>query len=255
MSNKETPRKHKDFTDCAVVLAAHGDRGGQAPNTKLISHRDNLANMGGFRAVTAGVLKGDPTLEEAVNSALSTGAREIVVYPMFMADGYFNKTVLPQRLGALKPLESFRILPPLGVDARLPAFILDHALTTAKQHRVNPITTRLLIVGHGSQLGPASSISTHTITSFIAQKGIFSCVETAFLEEAEFLEDALQRCPSLTIVLGFFSGDGMHAGDDVPEMISKTGGHAIYAGSIGSLPELAAFIRASIDSHLISSAI
>lgn len=245
----------KDFNDCALVLAAHGDRGGQAPNTKLFAHRDTLAKTGEFRVVTAGVLKGDPSLEDAVTSALDTGASDVVIYPMFMADGYFTKTVLPQRLAALRPLQNFRILPPLGVDPRLPAFILDHTLSTAMQHKVNPKTSRLLVVGHGSQLGPASSQSTQAIANFIAQKDVFSVVETAFLEEEEFLEDALVRTSSLTLVLGFFSGDGMHAADDVPKLISKTGAHAIYTGSIGSLPELASFIVVAIKSYLASPAL
>ena len=211
MKNQSLPFMGSDFSDCALVLAAHGDRGGEAPNTKLLGHRDTLEKISNFRTVTAGVLKGEPTLEEAVTSARKTGAGKILIYPMFMADGYFTKTVLPQRLEALGSEQNFYILPPLGVDPRLPAFILDHALSTAKQHQVNSQTTRLLVVGHGSQLGPASSQSTHAISNFIAQQKVFRTVETAFLEEEVFLEDALLSTSSLTLVLGFFSGDGMHA--------------------------------------------
>ncbi|MFM7083768.1 MAG: CbiX/SirB N-terminal domain-containing protein [Hyphomicrobium sp.] len=238
--------------DCALVLAAHGDRGGAAPNTKLLGHRDTLEKIGDFRSVTAGVLKGEPSLEEAVLSARATGASKILVYPMFMADGYFTKTVLPQRLEALGTLQNVQILPPLGINPRLPAFILEHALSTAHHHQVNPKTSRLLVVGHGSQLGPASSESTQVISNFIAQQDIFATVETAFLEEAEFLEDALKRTSSLTLVVGFFSGDGLHASDDVPQMISSAGARAIYAGSIGALPKLATFIVTEIKAHFSS---
>lgn len=246
----EAPPQWEDFEDYALILAAHGDRGGKARNTQLMTHQVSLSQMANFRCVTAGVLKGDPTLEEAVLTALQSGARKLLVYPMFMADGYFNKTILPQRLQALSPIETFCILPPLGLDPSLPSFLLSYTLTFAQKHTLDPRTAHLLIVGHGSKLGPASAHSTKAVAESIMQHKMFSSVETAFLEEEEFLEDALLRKRANTIVLGFFSGDGMHASEDVTEFISSTGSTALYAGSLGSFPQFPAFLLSSITSAL-----
>ena len=67
----------------AVVLAAHGDRGealaaGRA-NQTLMMHRDRLCEQSAFAAVTAGVLKGDLTLEDALSAADLPGVHHIAV--------------------------------------------------------------------------------------------------------------------------------------------------------------------------------
>jgi sirohydrochlorin ferrochelatase len=74
-------------------------------------------------------------------------------------------------------------------------------------------------------------------------------VTTAFLEEEPFLEDALRASPAPTIVAGFFFGDGMHAGDDVPEAIEETGANAIYTGPIGNSPAIAPLIAAALSAN------
>jgi len=237
-------------SDTAVILAAHGDRGGEAPNAALLAHCSALAASGRFRAVYPGILKGEPTLEASVRAAVDSGARCIAVYPMFMAEGYFTRTVLAGRLAALEIPVDVHILPPLGADPRLPAVMLAEALGTAERAKIAPETARLLVVGHGSQLGPASADATRAVAAFIAGEDRFGAVETAFLEEPEFLDDALSRTYPATVVLGFFSGDGLHAAEDVPEAIAVTGARAVYAGSIGQSPAVVALIRSAIEAHL-----
>jgi sirohydrochlorin ferrochelatase len=59
-------------------------------------------------------------------------------------------------------------------------------------------------------------------------------------------------------VSGFFSGDGLHAAEDVPEAIAEAGANAadgagaeaVYAGSIGTSPALVDLIRSSIAAEL-----
>jgi sirohydrochlorin ferrochelatase len=105
----------------------------------------------------------------------------------------------------------------------------------------------LLIVGHGSKIGPASAEATRVVAAAIERAGVFGRVETAFLEEAEFLEDALRRAASTpTIVSGFFSGDGLHAAEDVPEAIAETGASATYAGPIGRSDAVSEIVRGAI---------
>ena len=52
--------------DTAVVLAAHGERGGARNNAALLSLAGALLRSGRYRAVAAGVLSGEPSLEQAV---------------------------------------------------------------------------------------------------------------------------------------------------------------------------------------------
>ncbi len=100
----------------AAVLASHGDRAGTERNRLLAAHADRVRSLTGLLAVTAGVLKGEPTLEAALSEAVATEARTILVYPLFMADGYFTATVLPDRIRAAGCESAARILPPLGLE-------------------------------------------------------------------------------------------------------------------------------------------
>ncbi len=238
---------HSDLSNIAVVLAAHGDRGGPSPNSTLMAHRDALSKLGLFRTVTAGVLKGEIEFETALDEAGKSGAPSIAVYPMFMADGYFTNKVLPERIANTNYGRQCRVLPPLGLDARLPGLMLCEALSAAARAKIDGWDARLLVVGHGSQLGPASANATRAAAAQMAARGLFADVTSAFLEEATFLEDALRADTRPTIVSGFFSGDGLHAAEDVPEAIRSTGANAHYAGPIGRSPELPRLIREAIE--------
>ena len=90
----------------------------------------------------------------------------------------------------------------------------------------DPAASRLLVVGHGSKFGPASAEATQERRPRIARAGSFASVATAFLEEPPFLKTRLRRVEAPTVVAGFFFGDGMHAGEDVPAAIAEAGAAA-----------------------------
>jgi sirohydrochlorin ferrochelatase len=237
--------------DVAVVLAAHGDRGGESPNATLLRHCAALRADGAFHSVSAGILRGEPALEDSVRTVIASGAKCLAVYPMFMAEGYFTRKVLTQRLAAMEIPIDVHVLPPLGADPSLPDLMRREALAAAEMAGMAAASARLLIVGHGSKIGPASAEATRAVAAMIARAAGFASVETAFLEEAEFLEDALRRgAGQPTVVSGFFSGDGLHAAEDVPEAIVETGAKAVYAGSVGTLGAIPRMIRLSLTDAL-----
>jgi hypothetical protein len=84
------------------------------------------------------------------------------------------------------------------------------------------------------------------VADAIARTCSFQCVAVSFLEEPPFLEDALAGDHPPTIVSGFFFGDGLHAGEDVPAAISVTGARAVYAGPVGSSGGIPALISRAL---------
>lgn len=236
-----------------LILAAHGERGGTGNNGSLIGHAEAMASAPGIAAVAAGVLKGDPTLEDALASVAAEGATDILVYPFFMSDGYFVEKVLPQRIRDAGHERKARILPPLGLDPGLPALMLETALKSAGEAGYDPAACRLLVVGHGSQGSRASALATELMALKLANKGIFSDVTAAFLEEAPFVRESLEGERPPTVVAGFFSGDGLHAAQDVPEAIAWSGAQAVYAGSIGGHIGIAGLIAAAVERALAST--
>lgn len=240
-------------TDVSVVLAAHGDRGGETPNATLLDHASNLASRNVFRHVAAGTLRSQElTLDNALRAARNSGASMIAVYPIFMADGYFTAKVLPDAIAAAGMTELCTVLPPLGLDPQLPDIMLEHALDAALGFALDPLQTRLLVAAHGSKLGQASFRSTERIAARLRARQRFALVETAYLEQSPFLSQQLTNSGLSTLVSGFFSGDGMHAGEDVPGAIAARGAGAHYAGSIGCHPCIAQIIDDAVRAAVAS---
>lgn len=222
-----------DALRTAVLLAAHGDRGTEKANTALLAHCRALAQSGHFTAVTAGVLKGDPSLEHGMEAALASAPDRVLIYPFFMADGFFVRTRLAERVRAMAIPVPYTVSQPLGLAPALPALMLRQAQAAARQAGLSQDQSDLLIVGHGSQLGPASADATRAAAEQVARLGTFRAVSTAFLEEPPSVEEALSLATQPVVVSGFFSEEGLHAGEDVPDAITKSGARAIYAGAIG----------------------
>lgn len=229
----------------AAVLVAHGDRGGVTPNAALRAQAEAVHKLTGLD-VRPGILKGDPTIEQALADAAAAGVTRIAVYPLFMADGYFVQKVRERAL-AMGLAPEPKILAPLGLDPALPDVLVQEAVSVAETRGLDPLNSRFLIVGHGSKLGPASATATRKAAARAALARRFASVTTAFLEEEPFLDDALRASSVPTIVAGFFFGDGMHAGEDVPDAIEETGANAIYTGAIGNSPAVAPLIATALQ--------
>jgi sirohydrochlorin ferrochelatase len=234
----------------AVVLVSHGDRGGVDPNATLRAQAKAVQALTGVETVMIGVLKGTPSLEEALETADMSGASEILLCPLFMAEGYFAGRVLPHRLSEASLAKPIRILQPLGLDPGMAGLVLADAISAAETAGYVASDSNLLVVGHGSKFGPASADATRKVAEEVAAAQRFASVSTAFLEEAPFVEDALTGLSTPTVVAGFFFGDGMHAAEDVPEVIARTRARAVYSGAIGSSPHIPELIAAAIGRAL-----
>ncbi len=234
----------------ALVLAAHGDRGGPVPNGGLETHVAALAAMNRFAFVAGGVLNGTPSLEDALARAEQSGAEWILVYPLFMSGGYFAGEVLPERIAAAKLRVLTSILQPLGLDRRVPLLMLENALRAAKASGLDPGQVRLLVAGHGSKHGPANADATKRAARVLAPHSSFARVETAFLEEAPLVNEALENYSGTSIVAGFFSSEGMHSGIDVPSAIAQSGAAAVYTGAVGLNPQVPGLIASSVHRAL-----
>lgn len=230
----------------AAVLVAHGERGGAYSNAILMEHAQIAAAELPNVAVAAGVLSGEPTLEAALSDVARRTTGPILLYPFFMAPGYFVKVKLPKRLADAGLAARCRVLTPLGLEGPLPVIIRERAKAATHQIGVPAQDARLLLVGHGSKVARASAKATEAVAACLRELGGFACVETGFLEEAPFLDDAVMADTRPTVVVGFFNGDGLHAAEDVPQAIGKFDGAIVYTGPVGAFPEVPRLIARSI---------
>ena len=229
--------------DADLVIVAHGERGGRGDNAALLRLAARTARAGGLGVVHAGVLKGGPSLEAALHAARGGAG---CIYPLFMSDGYYVRTAIPERLR--RAGKAIHVHRPFGLEPGLAKVIARVAARALGARDHGPVAGTLLLVGHGSSKSDDSRAATDWQAARVRSLGAFDEVRTAYLENAPILADALQRLPpGPCAVVGLFSGEGLHAGEDVPAAIRLTGRSDIrYAGPIGTAPEAAALIAASV---------
>lgn len=227
----------------ALLIVAHGERGGAGTNALVHAVARRLRDGRRFATVEVGFIRSEPSLEAA---AAHIHARRLVIYPLFMSDGYYVRNAIPERLGISQGRDrtgrAVDIALPLGLDPALPTLIADTALQAAARTGIEPAKSRLLLVAHGSSKSGYSAAAARKIAGRVATLAGFADVGVAFLEEEPMLVTALASLPGPALVLGLFAGDGLHGGEDLPQAIAQSRRNDLhFAGSLGTqavLPDL-----------------
>jgi len=241
----------------ALLIAAHGERGGERPagakNEATFriarSLSANLSNPGLMSEVAVGFIRGEPSIKEALGSLT---APSIIVYPLFVANGYFTRDRLAQLLEeANGEGRKVRVMAPLGLDPGLPDLVTSFAAEAARQHAFEPSACNVILLAHGSKKNPASRKSTEQMEHALEANGNFRSVRGAFLEESPSLHTAAEGIQGPIIVVGMFSGEGLHGAKDAPRLVSGLlRDDAAFAGVIGTAAGVADLIARSVENAL-----
>lgn len=184
--------------------------------------------------VSGVTLAGDGIFEAAVQNA----PPESVIFPMFMADGWFTKVQLPKRLGTA-PL---RILPPFGTQPELVGLAADWLKAELSRENRRIEDTALVVLGHGSGRSPRPAEVTDAFGQDICAKLPFAALHTGFVEQEPSLETALNAAGETSICLPFFAARRGHMLDDVPEALEATNYAGLCLDPIGLCEAVPAFI-------------
>ena len=148
---------------------------------------------------------------------------DALIYPMFMSDGWFTKTTLPQHL-EMAGASVRRILPPFGRDARLPDLAADMVRAAAQDAGHRPQQTTLIVAAHGAEKNPAAARCARHIADQIARLVPFHEIRLGFLEEPPYLQDAARIAPDRpAICLPLFAAGGAHVARDLPVALTRAG--------------------------------
>jgi sirohydrochlorin ferrochelatase len=78
----------------------------------------------------------------------------------------------------------------------------------------------------------------------------------AFLEEQPNLEETVRSIEGPAIVVGMFSGEGLHRARDAPRMIARLGrSNVFYAGVIGNAPGIGTLVGRAVVEALTKSSV
>ncbi len=121
----------------ALVLIAHGSRR-QASNQEVTNLALGLKKSAGkhYQIVEAGFLEiAKPSIPEAIESCIESGATSVIVVPYFLAAGRHVVEDIPQivrPVGERHPHVSIRISEHIGMSNSMPRLILDSASSQAR---------------------------------------------------------------------------------------------------------------------------
>ncbi|WP_342662147.1 DUF4202 family protein [Paracoccus zeaxanthinifaciens] len=224
---------------CAVIVS-HGQPGDPEPQQQAV---EDLAAA--VAACNPGLPVRGATL--AKPGALADAVTpDCIVYPLFMAEGWFTGTELPRRLTEAGA-PAAHIMRPFGTDAGLPDLIVAKAREAADTEGWPLSEVTLLLSAHGSQRSQASFTITQALAETLSPH--FARVVTGFVEQEPFIADAardLQRAISLPL----FALRAEHVTDDLPEALDAAGFDGPRLDPIGLAPEAPAMIAKSIAAQL-----
>ncbi|VDS08472.1 hypothetical protein PARHAE_01656 [Paracoccus haematequi] len=223
-----------------AVIVSHGQPGDPGPQQRAVEDlAARIAACGPGCAVAGATL--------AMPGALAAAADDdSLIYPMFMAEGWFTRTELPRRL-AQAGAGRARVLRPFGTDPALPGLIVTQAHAAAATQGWSSQDTVLLLTAHGSQRSQASFAITTALAETVAPH--FARVVTGFVEQEPFIADAA-RGLERAVHLPFFALRAEHVLDDLPEALDQAGFTGPRLDPIGLAPEVPGLIAASIRAAL-----
>jgi sirohydrochlorin ferrochelatase len=224
---------------CALIVA-HGSPADPEPQEAALQALAQA--VGALRpgwTVRGATLAAPGALEAAL-----AGLSAPLIYPFFMAEGWFTGRELPRRLRAAGITDA-RQLPPFGVDPDLPDLMARVATEAAQAAGMAPAAATLLLAAHGSKISRTSADSTHAMARALADRTAFRRITCGFVEEAPFLADAA-RDLGPGVCLPFFALRAGHVIGDVPEALAEAGFDGPLLPEIGAHPQVAALIAASL---------
>ncbi|MCQ0968855.1 cobalamin biosynthesis protein CbiX (plasmid) [Paracoccus sp. TK19116] len=219
-----------------AIIVSHGQPGDPEPQEQAI------------RDLAAQVAACDPGCEVvgatlAMPGALGAAVRNgDLVYPMFMAEGWFTGRQLPKKLAEAGAPDA-RVMRPFGTDPALPDLVATKAQQAAESEGWAPQDTTVLLTAHGSQVSQASYTITNAVADQLASR--FARVVTGFVEQEPFVADAA-RGLSWAVHVPFFALRAEHVSDDLPEALDEAGFTGPRLDPIGLAPEVPALVAAAI---------
>lgn len=168
-----------------------------------------------------------------------------LVFPFFMADGWFTKAELPRRLaaaGMAKPT----ILPAFGLMDEAAVLAVRAARAAVRGRGWKAEETTVVLAAHGSGQGRAPAEAAERIGAAVRACAAFAEVRLGFLEEEPSLEKMARDAGERAICLPLFVARWGHVVSDVPAALAAAGFRGPCLAPLGARPEVPGIIAGAL---------
>jgi sirohydrochlorin ferrochelatase len=192
------------------VIVAHGspsDPDPQERDLKALAAKVNQALPGWD--IKGATLAAEGALDTAIEAT-----NDPLIYPYFMAEGYFTGRVLAPQ-SQKRGLTQLR---PFGVEPNLPNCAIKELSTVQAENGWRAEDTGLLVAAHGSAVSRTSANSTYAMAATLHRRMGFLRTRVGLIEEPPHVE-AMARGLGQAICLPFFALNAGHMLEDMPEAL------------------------------------
>ena len=178
-----------------------------------------------------------------LEAAMVDGA---VIFPFFMARGWFTARVLPERLSGF----SYHMATPFGLLSDLPALAASTLSKVVEARGWQLSQTRVLLAAHGSARGPKAAEAAERFATQLRATLPGVSLTTGYVEQFTYIHEAAKGLGEQSLCLPFFAQSGAHVREDIPEALSQAGFKGDILPVLGALHDVPKLIAKAIeDAH------
>ncbi|EPX87069.1 CbiX/SirB N-terminal domain-containing protein [Salipiger mucosus] len=203
----------------AALLVAHGSPSDPEPQeVALAALAARVQDARPGWRIGSATLAADGSFDAAV-----TRLGRPLIYPFFMARGYFTGKVLTERAAPL----GLSVLEPFGVSPELEVQAAEALRRVLHERGWAAGDTQLLVAAHGSAVSRTSASAARAFAEALQARLGFAGARSGYVEEQPWLRDAAQGLGQ-AICLPHFALRAGHMIEDVPEALEEAG----FAGPV-----------------------
>lgn len=219
-----------------ALIVAHGQPSEPAPAAaEIAALAERVAPLLPDWRLRAATLAEPDALAREIAAAGAPG----VIYPLFMAGGWFTRSNLPKRLLAAGGAD-WRIAEPFGSD---PA-VANLAVAMAREALAEAPAQDILLAAHGSFRSPAPSEVAHAMAARLSRDLGLAC-EAGFIDQDPRIAEVARRRPE-ALCLPFFAARGGHVVADLPAALAEAGFRGRVLDPVGLDPRVPGLIARAI---------
>lgn len=225
----------------SALIVAHGQPSDPAPAEAEIAAlaMKVAAHLPGW-TIGSATLAQPGALDRAVQ-----GLDAPLIFPFFMADGWFIRTALPGRLARAKA-RSPRLMTPFGLLPETLALAADTAVAATTSRNWTTTETTLILAAHGSGRSPYPREAAEMAARAIGETCAFAAIRCGFIEEAPGIAEAARDAGNRALCLPLFVARWGHVESDLPAALASAAFTGALLDPIGTAPAVPAIIAGVI---------